>query len=276
MCARAPCTRERALSLCAICAHSDDSFATLSCACVGPYECSTRHRTRGRIVLVDAASCRTSHTGSWAGWDLTGRVTPHARPRAALEGTNTYGTFCTADGHCGLLRANAPVDVCTCSVGDTEGCVSRSVRTFCSTLRGLRIASECQADAIVIAENVYTRSRTVLAPLREGAGSPARSGTLTQRTLSSASKGRCSRISMGSVSPAITTMDEMPRFRVLVAAAQTSCQRHAAARLVRPATAARPPGRSQACCALGHHPTVRFRAQFVANAPSLAPFLSCW
>ena len=25
---------------------------------------------------------------------LTGRDTPQARPKAALEGTNTYGTFC--------------------------------------------------------------------------------------------------------------------------------------------------------------------------------------
>ena len=59
---------------------------------------------------------------------LTGLVTPHARPRAALDGTNTYGTF-----------------------------------------------------------------------------------------LSSASSGRCSRISIGSVSAAITTNSEMPRLSVLVA-----------------------------------------------------------
>ena len=38
------------------------------------------------------------------------------------------------------------------------------------------------------------------------------------RTLSSASSGRCSRISNGSVSAAITTNSEIPRFRVLVAA----------------------------------------------------------
>lgn len=29
---------------------------------------------------------------------LTGRDTPHARPRAALDGTNTYGTFCVWGG----------------------------------------------------------------------------------------------------------------------------------------------------------------------------------
>ena len=38
-----------------------------------------------------------------------------------------------------------------------------------------------------------------------------------ERALSSASKGRCSKISMGSVSPAITTMDAMPRLSVFVA-----------------------------------------------------------
>ena len=37
-------------------------------------------------------------------------------------------------------------------------------------------------------------------------------------TLSSARRGRCSKISMGSVSAAITTNSEMPRFSVLVAA----------------------------------------------------------
>lgn len=40
-------------------------------------------------------------------------------------------------------------------------------------------------------------------------------------TLSSARRGRCRRISMGSVSAAMTTNSEMPRFRVLVAAKQT-------------------------------------------------------
>ena len=40
-------------------------------------------------------------------------------------------------------------------------------------------------------------------------------------TLSSARSGRCSRISMGSVSAAITTNSEIPRLSVLVAAQQT-------------------------------------------------------
>lgn len=38
------------------------------------------------------------------------------------------------------------------------------------------------------------------------------------RTLSSASSGRCNKISMGSVSAAIITIAEMPRLSVLVAA----------------------------------------------------------
>lgn len=30
---------------------------------------------------------------------ITGRDTPHERPRACLCGTNTYGTFCGRAGH---------------------------------------------------------------------------------------------------------------------------------------------------------------------------------
>ena len=43
-----------------------------------------------------------------------------------------------------------------------------------------------------------------------------------EHTLSSASSGRCSRISMGAVSAAMTTNSEMPRFSVLVAAPGTA------------------------------------------------------
>ena len=81
------------------------------------------------------------------------------------------------------------------------------------------------------------------------------------RTLSSARRGRWSRISMGSVSAAITTTSLMPRFSVLVAAARGRTHAVSAASLecdTSPRQAAGP--RRYACG---------------RRAPSLAPFLSC-
>lgn len=83
-------------------------------------------------------------------------------------------------------------------------------------------------------------------------GGPTASGNYSLCTLSSASRGRCSRISNGSVSAAMTTNSEMPRFRVLVAAMTCGKVQNAV--------------RQRAVTTMLAKKT---------RAPSLAPFFSC-
>lgn len=93
---------------------------------------------------------------------ITGRVTPQALPRAAFDGTKTYGTFCGQEM-------------------ETFG----NIKHVCAIERGP-------------------------------------SGWFGMRTLSSASRGRWSRISIGSVSAAMMTTSLIPLLSVFVAAKTNS------------------------------------------------------
>jgi len=137
---------------------------------------------------------------------LTGLATPHDLPSAALLGTKTYGTFCsqyTASAgtkHLAFLPYAQPV--AGTSAFGTQVSIDPDV---CFALALL------QASSVSI---LWPRS----AHKRQCLSCPMKTWLFPELTLSSARRGRCSKISMGSASAAITTNSQMPLFRVLVAA----------------------------------------------------------